>query len=86
LIKYDTMDGAVRKTQLFNLKENPDELLIEHHHDNIVLKTGNRPKKSQVNLVNNPDFSKKLKEMESILLEQMEKLGDPYRLWDQNLK
>ena len=86
LIKYDTMEGAVRKTQLFNLKENPDELLIEHHHDNIVLKTGNRPKKNQVNLANNPSYAKKLKEMESILLEQMEKLDDPYRLWDQNLK
>jgi arylsulfatase A-like enzyme len=86
LIKYDTMEGAVRKTQLFNLKENPDELLIEHHHDNIVLKTGNRPKKNQVNLANNPSYAKKLKEMESILLEQMEKLDDPYRLWDQYLK
>jgi hypothetical protein len=68
------------------LKENPDELLIEHHHDNIVLKTGNRPKKNQVNLADNPSYAKKRKEMESILLEQMEKLDDPYRLWDQYLK
>ncbi len=31
LIKYDVMDGGVRETQLFNLKENPDEFLAEHH-------------------------------------------------------
>ena len=28
LIKYDAMDGSVRKTQLFNLKENPHEFFV----------------------------------------------------------
>lgn len=31
LIKYDVMNGSVRETQLFNLKDNPDEFLAEHH-------------------------------------------------------
>jgi choline-sulfatase len=30
LIKYDVMNGAVQQTQLFNLKDNPYELLAEH--------------------------------------------------------
>ena len=31
LIKYDTMDSEIRQTQLFNLKQNPEELLSYHH-------------------------------------------------------
>jgi choline-sulfatase len=73
LIKYDVMDGAVRETQLFNLAENPNEYLPEHG------KTG----KMETNLANNPKYAEKLKEMEVLLLEQMEENGDPYRLWDQ---
>ena len=30
LIKYDVLDGQVHQTQLFNLAENPDELLSSH--------------------------------------------------------
>ena len=83
LIKYDTMDGTVRKTQLFNLKENPDELLAEHQAKDVIAKTGNNPSKNQVNLAGNPRYAKKLKQMESLLLEEMKRLQDPYRLWDQ---
>ena len=67
LIKYDTMDGAVRKTQLFNLKENPEELLVEHQHKDVIAKTGNRPYKNQVNLAGNQEYAKKLKEMLSLI-------------------
>ena len=84
LIKYDTMEGTVRKTQLFNLKENPEELLAEHHHKDVIAKTGNTPSKNQINLVGNSKYAKKLKEMESLLLKEMERLQDPYRFWDQN--
>ena len=83
IIKYDTMDGTVRKTQLFNLKENPEELLSEHHHKDVVAKTGYTPSKNQVNLAGNSKYAKKLKEMESLLLMEMRRLEDPYRLWDQ---
>lgn len=73
LIKYDVMDGAVRETQLFNLAKNPHEYLPEH----------NKPGEMQTNLAHNPTYSDKLKEMESLLLEQMLAHDDPYRLWDQ---
>ena len=83
LIKYDTMNGTVRKTQLFNLKENPDEFLAEHQTENVISKTGTTPSKNQVNLAGNSKYAKKLKEMESLLLKEMKRLQDPYRFWDQ---
>ena len=76
LIKYDVMDGAIRETQLFNLAENPNEYLPEHH----------KSEEMQTNLANNPKYSAQLKEMEALLLEQMVFHDDPYRLWDQKAK
>ena len=83
LIKYDVMDGTVRKTQLFNLKDNPDELLKEHHDPEVIKLTANTPKANQVNLADNPKYADKLAEMEALLLSEMRQLDDPYRLWDQ---
>lgn len=83
LVKYDVLDGTVRKTQLFNLKENPNELTIEHHSPEVVAMLGNTPDANQVDLADDPRYSDKLAEMEALLLEQMEQTGDPYRLWDQ---
>lgn len=73
LIKYDVMNGTIRETQLFNIAENPDEYLPEH----------NRSGEMETNLADNPAYADKLAEMEALLLEQMEKHDDPYRLWDQ---
>ena len=73
LIKYDVMNGQVQETQLFNLAENPNEFIAEH----------NRKSDSQTNLATNPKFKKQLKEMEELLLSEMKRLDDPYRLWDQ---
>ena len=73
LIKYDMMEGEVRETQLFNLVKNANEYLPEHG------KTG----EMETNLAYNPKYADKLKEMEILLLEQMEKHNDPYRFWDQ---
>jgi arylsulfatase A-like enzyme len=83
LIKYDVMDGKVRKTQLFNLKDNPDELLVQHHDPQVTKLTANRPKTNQVNLADDPQYADKLAEMEALLLSEMRRLNDPYRLWDQ---
>ena len=83
LIKYDVMKGKVRKTQLFNLKDNSDELLKEHHDAAVVKLTGNTPKATQVNLADDPKYADKLAEMEALLLSEMRRLDDPYRLWDQ---
>ncbi|GHC40312.1 sulfatase-like hydrolase/transferase [Roseibacillus persicicus] len=86
LIKYDVLDGKVRETQLFNLKENPDELLAEHQAEEVVAATGIKPEALQVDLAEKPEYSEKLAEMEALLLSEMTRLEDPYRLWDQEQK
>lgn len=83
LIKYDVYDGQIHETQLFNLKENPDELLKEHGDTSIIRLTGNKPKPHQVNLANDPKYAGKLEEMEKLLLKQQFKYNDPFLLWDQ---
>lgn len=83
LIKYDVLDGAVRETQLFNLRENPEELLEQHHDPTVIALTGNRPAENQVNLVRDPRFAERLREMEALLFAEMRRLDDPWRLWDQ---
>ena len=83
LVKFDVLDGAVRETQLFNLAENPLELLEQHHDPKIIALTGNTPAKHQRNLAADPKYAGKLREMEALLLEQMLRYDDPYRLWNQ---
>jgi choline-sulfatase len=86
LIKYDVMDGKVRETQLFNLKENPDEYLVQNHEPEVKARTGAKPKTGQRNLANDPKHASKLKEMEALLLSEMKRLDDPHRFWDQEAK
>ncbi len=73
LIKYDVLDGQVRETQLFNLKQNPLEFLPEHR----------QAAAEQTNLAGDPRYAEQLARMEALLLQQMRELDDPYRLWDQ---
>ena len=82
LIKYDVMDGKVRKTQLFNLKINPHEYLAEHH----ALRKFSDPHPEQFNLAHNPKYAAKRKEMEALLFTEMTRLNDPYPMWDQPVK
>ncbi|MEM7311568.1 MAG: sulfatase-like hydrolase/transferase [Planctomycetota bacterium] len=79
LIKYETLDGKVKETQLFDLSRNPNELLKEHHDPKIVELTGNTPHRLHVDLAEDEQFAGKLKEMEDLLLAEMERLDDPYR-------
>jgi arylsulfatase A-like enzyme len=83
LIKYDVLDGKVRETQLFNLEENPHEYLEQNHDPKVTAQSGSKPKSAQRNLAKDPAFAAKLKEMEDLLLSEMTRLDDPYRLWDQ---
>jgi arylsulfatase A-like enzyme len=83
LIKYDVINGTVRETQLFNLKENPHEYLEQNHDSKVTAQSGAKPKSAQRNLAKDPAFAAKLKEMEDLLLSEMKRLDDPYRLWDQ---
>jgi len=83
LIKYDVMNGGVRETQLFNLKDNPDEFLAGHQDPKVTALTGATPAAHQVNLASDPKHAAKLAEMEALLLAEMRRLNDPYRLWNQ---
>jgi hypothetical protein len=83
LVKFDVLDGAVRETQLFNLAENPHEFLEQHQEPAVVKLTGHRPEKQQKNLAGDPRHAAKLAEMEALLLSEMRRLDDPYRLWNQ---
>lgn len=83
LVKFDVLDGRVRETQLFNLAENPHELLASHHDPKIVALTGHRPLPHQRNLADDPRHAGKLREMEALLLAEMRRHEDPYRLWNQ---
>ena len=83
LIKYETADGEVRETQLFNLAVNPHEFLQQHHEAKITSLIGVTPTPQQVNLVDSPAHADKLEEMEALLLSEMQRLDDPYRLWNQ---
>ena len=83
LIKYDVLDGTVRKTQLFNLAKNPNEFLTQHQTPSVVALAGSDPTAQQVNLAADPAFKDQLAEMEKLLLAEMRRLNDPYRLWNQ---
>ena len=73
LIKYDVLDGTVRETQLFNLADNPHELLKENGSSDPAL----------TNLAGKSEYASKQAEMEALLLAEMRRLDDPYRLWNQ---
>ncbi len=82
-IQYDVLDGAVREKQLFHLAENPNEFLQEHQDPSVARQIGSTPLPHQVNLAKDPKFAGKLAEMEGLLLSEMRRLDDPYRMWDQ---
>lgn len=83
LVKYDVLDGKVQETQLFNLRDNPNEFLIEHHDAAVSNLSHSKPTEHQVNLADNPMYADKLAEMETLLLAEMRRLNDPWRLWNQ---
>lgn len=83
LIQYDVLNGEVRETQLFNLKDNPHEFLPEHHATSVKSLSGAAPETRQTNLAGDPAYAERLAEMEALLLSEMRRLHDPWRLWNQ---
>ncbi len=83
LIKYEDAKSKFSHTQLFNLTENPNEYIDQHHAPAVIKLTGFTPKENQTNLAADPKYAMKLKEMEDLLLQQMIKLDDPYRYSNQ---
>lgn len=80
LVEWDVLDGAVRETQLFNLRDNPWELVIQHHAAEVVALTGAKPEAHQVNLADDPAHAERLAELRGLLRAEMERLHDPYPL------
>jgi len=83
LIRYQAADRGINETQLFNLKENPEELLPEHHDPDFIALTGHSPTAQQSNLAKDPAHAAKLQEMQALLLAEMRRLEDPWRFSDQ---
>ncbi len=83
LIKYESADGKAHTTQLFNLADNPNELLTEHLDPKIIEATGIQPTPSQRNLAEDPAHAGDLKRMEALLLSEMRRLNDPWRFSNQ---
>ena len=83
LVKFDVLGGTVRETQLFNLRENPHEFLEQHHAPALIALTGVTPAAHQRNLATDPRHAAKLAELEALLLSEMRRLDDPWRLWNQ---
>jgi choline-sulfatase len=83
LIEYESAASGVRETQLFHLKDNPHELLREHHDPKVAAISGVSAAKHQVNLAGDPQQAAKLAEMRALLLAQMRLLEDPWRFSNQ---
>jgi len=83
LIQYESPDRKVLEYQLFNLADNPDELLPQHHEPGTVSLIGNKPTANQTNLASDPKYAAKLAEMQVLLLTEMRRLDDPYRFSNQ---
>lgn len=83
LIEWDVLDGQVRRTQLFDLEKNPLEFVSEHHDPAVHELTGIQPHPQQTNLASDPAYADKLREMRELLLSEMKRHDDPWRLWNQ---
>jgi choline-sulfatase len=82
LIKYESPSGGLH-TQLFNLRENPEEFLAEHHAAAVAEALPAAPRPEQKNLAADPAHAAKRAAMEALLLAEMQRHHDPYRFSDQ---
>jgi len=82
LIKYESPSGGLH-TQLFNLADNPHELLAEHAAAAVTSLTGTTPTERQRNLAEDPAFAGERARMESLLLAEMRRHDDPFRFSEQ---
>jgi|GEM_PF-166371 len=83
LIEYESTTSNIRETQLFNLMENPHELLADHHDSKVTSVSGISPTAQQINLAKDPKHAAKLAEMRALLLAEMRSHGDPWRFSNQ---
>jgi hypothetical protein len=55
----------------------------EHHDPAVIALTGVKPEPHQRNLATDPRHAARLAEMQALLLSEMRRLHDPWRLWNQ---
>lgn len=82
LIRYEVLDGTVRETQLFNLRDNPHEFLQEHHDPALKTLLGIDPTPTQIDLAEVPEYAAERARLEALLEAEMERLDDPYTFSD----
>ena len=80
IIRYESKNNS--EIQLFNLAENPHELLVQHQDPKVIALTGNTPNPAQINLAADPAHAAKLDEMKELLKEEMRSHDDPYSFSD----
>ncbi len=85
LIKYESPSGGLH-TQLFNLRDNPHEFLVEHHDPAVAAALPMPPEPRQKNLAIDPAHAEQRAAMEALLLAEMRQHDDPYRFSDQPAK
>ena len=78
LIEYESPVGG-RHTQLFNLRENPLELLAEHHDPAVAAVSRVSAAEHQRNLAADPAHAAIRTALEADLLAEMRRLDDPFR-------
>ena len=82
LVKYESLQGGLH-TQLFNLAENPHEILAEHHDPSVAALLSQAPQPTQKNLADDPVHAAKRAELEALLVAEMRRHDDPFRFSDQ---
>jgi arylsulfatase A-like enzyme len=82
LVKYESPQGGLH-TQLFNLAENPHEILAEHHDPSVAALLSQAPQPTQKNLADDPAHAAKRAELEALLVAEMRRHDDPFRFSDQ---
>lgn len=82
LVKYESPAGGLH-TQLFDLADNPHELLEEHHDPSVVALLPRAPRPTQRNLAADPAHAATRAELEALLSDEMRRHDDPFRFSDQ---
>ena len=77
LIVYRADDLQLQQVQLFNLRQNPHELLPEHHADALQGLLSASPSPQQTNLADQPQYAAQLLQMQQLLQSEMLRLHDP---------
>ncbi|MFN9220454.1 MAG: sulfatase/phosphatase domain-containing protein, partial [Planctomyces sp.] len=77
LIVYKAPQLNLNQVQLFNLQQNPHELLPQHHAEAVSRQLSAAPAPLQTNLADQPQYAAQLQQMRQLLKSEMQRLDDP---------